>query len=518
MGDDMTIREIAAHNMKMLNPSYNDDDLSLKYQYYIETVCTFNGTREQLLEILKIYGKELQEYILKNQNLIDVVMQEERIHRHDLNIDEEIDFNKVLESLVTNQELNFYEERAQHVLLLEAMNMFNTYGMDALRSQATIIKKEIDYGIYGMKTDPKRNYVSESNEKQETNAHSERNYDEIMRLGEKYGKEAMQYIASLELLLKRIDSLVDIVDPAVQKDATDLYKTVSKIIEAKNDKQSTMPISVEQLEQVYKSYEQINILTLKHHMSDTVPSVIDKPTGELLMLHFIQDGHDGVHDRGMNDFLQEEIILAAKRIISEAKGMPYNEETDSKLLQEILNQYQASRKNPVDLESRIPLRCKYIGTSAGFLYSQVITKPTTLLSVSVSAPENINPHLDRRIAIGFLPKDIPVEAVVSTSKRFNSEKDRIEFDRGKDSVADMMKYSQEECNTNETLVDWTQIRPGYILVVKDKEILEEDILARAEQLAKQNNLPLVVCDTYAIKQNSNGTGSYMNTNTNSQAK
>ena len=133
--------------MKMLNPSYNDDDLSLKYQYYIETVCTFNGTREQLLEILKIYGKELQEYILKNQNLIDVVMQEERIHRHDLNIDEEIDFNKVLESLVTNQELNFYEERAQHVLLLEAMNMFNTYGMDALRSQATIIKKEMEYMV-----------------------------------------------------------------------------------------------------------------------------------------------------------------------------------------------------------------------------------------------------------------------------------------------------------------------------------------------------------------------------------
>lgn len=113
MGDNMTIREIAAHNMKMLNPSYNDDDLGLKYQYYIETVCTFNGTREQLLEILKIYGKELQEYILKNQNLIDVVMQEERIHRHDLNIDEEIDFNKVLESLVTNQELNFYQKTYQ---------------------------------------------------------------------------------------------------------------------------------------------------------------------------------------------------------------------------------------------------------------------------------------------------------------------------------------------------------------------------------------------------------------------
>ena len=312
--------------------------------------------------------------------------------------------------------------------------------------------------------------------------------------------------------------MINIIAPEVQEDAVALYETVSKIIEAKNDPQSTLTIDVDLLEQVYASYDKINILTLKHNMSESIPPVIDKPTGELLMLHFIQDGSEIVYDKEMNSFLQEEILLAAKRIISEAKGQPYNEETDYKILQEILKQYQASRENPADLGSRIPLRCKYIGKSAGFTYSQVITKPTTLLSVSISAPENINAHLDRRIAIGFLPNDIPVEAIVSTSKRFNSEKDRIEFSRGKYSIAEMMKYSSEENNTNETLVDWTQIKPGYILVVKDKEILEEDILARAEQLAKQNNLPLVVYDSYAIKQNTSGNRNYTNTNSNSQAK
>ena len=58
-----------------------------------------------------------------------------------------------------------------------------------------------------------------------------------------------------------------------------------------------------------------------------------------------------------------------------------------------------------------------------------------------------------------------------------------------------MKYSKAANNTNETLVDWTQVKTGYILVVKDKEILEQDVLSRAEQLAQQNNLPLVVYDS-----------------------
>ena len=81
-----------------------------------------------------------------------------------------------------------------------------------------------------------------------------------------------------------------------------------------------------------------------------------------------------------------------------------------------------------------------------------------------------------------------------------------------------MKYSKAANNTNETLVDWTQVKTGYILVVKDKEILEQDVLSRAEQLAQQNNLPLVVYDSYAINQNTRGTGNYMNTNQDTNTK
>lgn len=81
-----------------------------------------------------------------------------------------------------------------------------------------------------------------------------------------------------------------------------------------------------------------------------------------------------------------------------------------------------------------------------------------------------------------------------------------------------MKYSKAANNTNETLVDWTHVKPGYILVVKDKKILEQDVLSRAEQLAQQNNLPLVVYDSYAIKQNTRGTGNYMNTNQDTNTK
>ena len=53
---------------------------------------------------------------------------------------EEIDFNKVYQSLFMEQELVGYEQRAKHVLLLEAMNMFNTYGMNSLRINKENIK------------------------------------------------------------------------------------------------------------------------------------------------------------------------------------------------------------------------------------------------------------------------------------------------------------------------------------------------------------------------------------------
>ena len=514
----MDILEIVRKNMQLLNPAYNEDDIGVRYNYYLETVCEYDGTKEQLLEIIKVYKDELIGYLSTDTKMSEVILQEDRIHRHDLDINEEIDFNKVLNSLFSQQELNHFEERAQHILLLEAMNMYNTYGMDQLNSNQELIKKEILYGVYKMKTDPNRNLVDERADVSEQNQHSNKDYAEIMRLGDKYGKETLPYIEHLELLQKRVSSLIDIVEPSMQASVISLSETVTKIIAAKNNPDSSLEINVELLESLYSTYDKINYLTLKHHMAERVPETIDKPTGELLMLHFVQDGDEINFDRDMNNFLQEEIVLAAKKMISETTGLPYNEETDYQILQDILKQYQESRDNPANLESRIPLRCKYFGKSGGNGLAQVITKPTTLLSVSIAAPENVKPHLNRRVAIGFLPKDIPVESIASTSKRFNSEKDRIDFAKGKYSIADMIAYSKNENNTNETLVDWTQLKPSYILVVKDKELLEPEILARATTLAEKNSLPLVIFDSYAIKQNTSGNSNYMNENSNSTSK
>lgn len=496
----MDIYEKVTKSMQILNAKYDWETVGKKYSPYVETVCEFEGSKESLLEVLQIYKDVIKDYLLSSQYHKDVIMQENRLHRHDLELTDEVDLDAVIEAIFNGTELEGFQERAKDVILLETMNLCNTYGMNMLRENSTTIRKEVAYGIYWMKTDPSRNLINERKDPKEPNAHSERNFEELMRLGDKYGSKSLPYIEYLELLQKRSTSLLEVAPSAVKEELQTLTETIAKVIEAKNNPESTLEIDTEMLQGLYESYNKINHITLKSLMSNELPHIIDSPTGQLLMLHFIQDSSNTSFDREMNEFFEQEAIITAKKMISEETGRPYDEKLDGTRFKEILDRYHRSRQNPFDLESRLPLRCIYSGESGGTGFADVTTKPTTLLSVSITTPEDLNSHLDRRIAIGFLPEDIPLDAIAATSKRFNSEKDRVTFESGSYPISEIMQYGRAHQNTNETLVDWTKIKPSYILVVKDKEMLEPDILARAHELEEQNNLPIVIYDKYAIQR------------------
>lgn len=163
--------------MKILNSNYSADDLGPRYNYYLETVCAFEGTKEELLKIIMLYSAEIKEYILSNPQIVDVIMQEEDLHRHDLDINDEVAFEQVLDAIFTNQEVSGFSERAQHVILLEAMNMYNTYGINVLRTNQEQVNKEMTYGIYRMKTVPDKEFTDERAERVEGTAHATRNYE-----------------------------------------------------------------------------------------------------------------------------------------------------------------------------------------------------------------------------------------------------------------------------------------------------------------------------------------------------
>lgn len=483
MSDVNDLREKTTRIAKeYLNSTY-DVNTILDGNYsdsYISAILGFNGNKNDIREVLNIYQDELKELLRSNFEIKDNIMYQDRTHRHDLDMEDEVDLDEIIEAIYENKDLEGFKGRAKVAMVCNLMSLINIYGMDTLRNNPDLVKEEIDFGIFYLKTENK-----------------EVDYEEIRRIGKKYGKESIAYMQNLEVLQKRIDSLFDVANAEMLPELSALYGAVELCLETKKDPSSTLEIDVDALKSIYESYEKINRLTIKHLMSSSLPQTISEPTGQLLMVHFIQDINTLNSDNEMNDFFKEEAILNAKKMISEITGREYDEERDRERLDEILMQYQESRENPFALDSRLSLRCRYTDTH----YQEVITKPTTLLSVTISTPENLTAHLNRKIAIGFLPEDVPIEAISATCKFFNSEKDKTDFIKGSHSIAEIMTSDKTNSNSNETLVDWTKIKPSYILVVKDSEELEPDLLKRAQELQEKNNLPIVVFDQYSLKMN-----------------
>ncbi|MBE6151270.1 MAG: hypothetical protein E7162_05625 [Firmicutes bacterium] len=485
MDDVDDLRKKATKIAKEYFNSTYDVDTILDGNYsdsYISAMLNFNGSKTDIREVIGMYQDELKELFRTNFSIRHNIMYDDDAYRHDLDMEDEVNLDEIIDAIFEEKDLDGFKGRAKVAMVSNLMALINTYGMDTLRNNPSLVKEEIEFGIFSLKSEGKTI-----------------DYEEIRRIGQKYGKESIVYMQNLEILQQRIDSLFDVASEEMLPELSGLYGAVELCLEAKKDPSSTIELDIDTLKGIYESYEKINRLTIKHLMSSQLPHTISEPTGQLLMVHFIQDIDTVQSDNEMNDFFGKEVLLAAKKMISERTGREYDEERDREQLQEILMQYQESRENPFDLESRLALRCRYTDTH----YQEVITKPTTLLSVTISTPEDLKAHLDRKIAIGFLPEDVPIESISATCKFFNSEKDKPDFIKGSHSIADIMTSDKTNSNSNETLVDWTRVKPSYIMVVKDSEEIEPELLARAQALQEKNNLPIVIYDQYALKMNNN---------------
>lgn len=462
----------------------NFQNMCLKeYDSYLETVIEFKGTKEDISVIFQKYQDSIINMILNSDKIKDIIMTEEKIVRHDKEIEETIDFQKIMTNIFEeNATLNHFEKRARTIILLEIAKLINCYGMQELTESQDKISKEIRLGIFDAKTDvylpiPKLEKI-----------------EKRMNLSEAFGEESIPYIENYELLKQRIQSLREFTKkPEEMKQIDSLIQKLSTVEILMNKQDSGM---LTLLKQCYSDYERINRELLLARLNNADKKVIDDPNDEsFLLLHFIPDFSQGT-DIEQDEFFEEIATDSIEAYIEAKYGRKYDAKIDSEEASELLMDYLDSRKNPFNLKLRIPLKNRYTNNS----FKDVITKPHTNLSCSIAKIGALHPHLHRKIAIGF--SLVPTNAIKTINRGYNNALDRFSFEQNSVSIPEVLEHI-EKGGTNETLVDWTQIEPTYIMIVKDTEKISEELLRIAEEYSNITGLPIQIYDQYEIERKKN---------------
>ena len=464
-----------------------------EYDNYLETVIEFKGTKEDIGIIFEKYKDSICRMILTSDKLKDRIMAEERfLVRHDKEFEKTVDISKITDDILNRKDsLNHFEERARIITLLEVANLINCYGMEELEANQEKIKNEIRLGIFEAKTD---RYLPKDKLEE---------IKQRMNIDEVYGAEAIPYIENFELLKKRVQFLRDFTNVPEEIQQLDYLMQQLTIVDTMKVHEDTgMP---DLLKQCYSDYEQMNRKMLLSRLNSGDRSVIDDPNDEsLLLLHFIPEFNKDDNNNESNksfdvsqdEFFHEVVAESIKADIKNKYHREYDPKIDSEEAKKMMESFIESRKKPYDLKLRIPLKNRYTNRSL----QKVITAPQTNLSCSIARVGALHPHLDRKIAIGL--SRVPISAIKTINKGYNGELDRFSFERNSVSFPEVLEHI-DKGGTNETLVDWTQVEPAYIMVVKDTELMPIDLLRKAKEYSDMSGLPLKIYDAYEIEKRKN---------------
>ena len=452
-----------------------------EYDAYLDTIIEFKGTKEDMQSIYQKYKNYLLKMVLSTDELKDKIMiEEKRTIRHDKEFEKSVNMPMVSENIFQRTgDLNHFEERARTIILLEIAKLINFYGMEELDKNQDRISKEIRLGIFSARTD---RYLPKTELEK---------IEQRISLDETFGEESIPYIENYDLLKERILSLREFTKVPEEMQQLDILiqqlNSIHTMLEQKD--KGMLPL----LKQCYSDYEKINRTILLSRLNVSDEGVIDNPNDEsLLLLHFIPDFGEK-SDITQDEFFDSAVDDSIKAFIESKYGRKFDPELDSEEASDMLLDYMDSRKNPFDLSSRIPLKNRYTNTS----FNYVVTAPHTNLSCSISKIGALHSHLNRKIAIGF--SHVPINAIKSINRGYNNALDRFSFERNSVAIPEVLEHI-ESGGTNETLVDWTQIEPAYIMVVKDTAELSEELLMQVEEYSNTTGLPIRIYDAYEIEK------------------
>ena len=452
-----------------------------EYDDYLDTIIEFKGSKEDIQSIYQKYKDYLLKMVLSTDELKDKIMiEEKRTIRHDKEFEKNVNIQMVSENIFQRTgNLNHFEERARTIILLEVAKLINCYGTEELDKNQDKISKEIRLGIFSARTDI---YLPQTELEK---------IKQRISLDETFGQDSIPYIENYDLLKERILSLRDftkIPDEIQQLDRLiQQLNSIHTMLKQKNN--SMLPL----LKQCYSDYEKINRSILLSRLSPPNKKIIDNPNDKsLLLLHFIPDFWKK-SDITQDEFFDSVVDECIKAFIESKYDRKFDPELDSKEASDMLLDYMNSRKNPFDLSSRIPLKNRYTNSS----FNHVVTAPHTNLSCSISKIGALHPHLARKIAIVF--SAVPINAIKTINIGYNNALDRFSFEKNSAAIPEVLEHI-ENGGTNETLVDWTQIEPAYIMVVKDTAELSEELLMQAEEYRNTTGLPIQIYDAYEIEK------------------
>lgn len=460
----------------------HDSSLAFNYQ---RTIDCFTGTKEDIFNVLKQYRKEIIDFIINNDKLKDDILMDfisnpDGTVRHDLEFEQEVNLEHVIQNILgDSQSLNYYEKRARIVIFSEVANLINTYGMQELYSNHDLVAKEIQFGVFFEKN---RIFTHETQE----------DFEMRLEIGEKYGIEAMAYFMNVDLLEQRLRSLLE------YSNNPDEINALNSILNTPDPPDSSTPSEIlESFKKIYELYEDINRRMIVNRLNADIPDTLDSPKeNTLLLLHFISD-HSEPSDFEMEDHMNIAINEAIISQIEKRTGRKYDPEIDGEEQYDLNQQYMDSIQNPFNLDQRIPLKGIYYNDSLS--NTTVVTKPETRLSASITNIGNLHPHLDRRIAIGFTSESVPINAIKTINMGYNNKPDRFNFKHNSVPLPEILSHIANG-GTQETLLDWTKIKPAYILVVKDDKEIPEGILSKAQHFHELTGLPIKVYDSYKLEK------------------
>ncbi len=458
----------------MGSPDYNG------YGGYIDTIISFDGTKEDLVDISSQYSEMFKEIAASDISFRDKILTDEQGRaRHDLELSDTVDFDKVISSLSNdNIELNEYELRAKKFMLLESARLLETYGADALAFDEARVRKEVRLGAYPEMYSP---YASDETKEK---------YTKRIELADTYGEACVNYIENYELLKTRVNVLLETATPEERQALQSVLTNFANIDQMLASKSGDI---YPHLKQAFDTYELANRTMLEARLNKDGAETINNPEdGRLMIVHFVPD-HNNQHDQRQNEHFETEINNWIHETIEAKYGRPFDESLDAAEAQDLREQYIYSRENPCDLDSRIPLKCRY----TKHLGTDVITKPTTSLSCSIASVDAMKPHLGRNIAIGF--SEVPADAIHSVNRGYNNALDEFDFERNSVPFTEALEGTKNG-RTNETLLDWSKVKPSYIMVMKNGEEIDPDTLATAKRYAEDLGLPLKIFDAYELER------------------
>jgi len=441
---------------------------------YLDVIIFFKGTREDILAIYTKYKDIILNMILHSDTLKDLIMMDDQGYiRHDKQLEEVVNLQEITVDNIfqRNRNHNSFEENARIIILLEIAKLINFYGMKKLLEDPDRISKEIRLGIFAAKTD---SYFPKDKLEQ---------IDRRINLSESFGEEAIPYIENFELLKHRIQALKNFSEiPEEIHQIDELFQKIRTVEIMMQQHDSSM---LDLLKQCYSDYESLNreMLLARLNGSDE----------NLLLLHFIPDFSNDF-DRTQSEFFDIFLSTNIIKYIEFKYGREYDPENDYKEAKELQANYLASRKNPFRFDLRIPISNRYVNSSLCY----VITSLHTNLSCSIGKKGSLFPHLNRKIAIGF--SQIPITAIKTINTGYNNSLDRFSFEENSVPLPEVLEYI-EKGGTNETLIDWTQIKPSYILIIKDTEEISEELLKIAEEYSNINGgLPIRIYEADRIQE------------------